>query len=115
MSKSLTQMCADVVAEKDKQIADLQSQLAEKEKEISNIKGLVRERDKQIKNLKTNKKRVVGHKNKAKIDFAVEQLEKVTNYMITDEKDMFGANYLMNSVYVLEFIDNQINALKGEK
>lgn len=46
--------------------------------------------------------------------YAIEQLEKVKNYMITDEKDMFGANYLMNSGYVLEFIDNQINELKGK-
>ena len=50
-----------------------------------------------------------------KISFAVEQLEKVKNYMITYEKDMFGANYLMNSGYVLEFIDNQIKELKGEE
>ena len=47
-------------------VADLEAKLAEKEKEISNLNGLVRERDKQIKNLKTNKKRVVEHKNKTK-------------------------------------------------
>lgn len=96
-------------------ISDLEAKLAEKDKEISNLNGLVRERDKQIKNLKTNKKKVIEHKNKTKISFAVEQLEKVKSYIITDEKDIFGANYLMKSGYVLDFIDDQIKELKGEK
>lgn len=58
----------------------LKQQLAEKDKEISNLKGLVNERDKQIKNLKTNKKRVIEHKNNVKISFAVEQLEKLRKH-----------------------------------
>ena len=32
MSKSLTQMCADIIAEKDQQISDLETKLAESEK-----------------------------------------------------------------------------------
>ena len=60
-------------------------------------------------------KQQLAEKDQDKISFAVEQLEKVKNYMITDEKDMFGANYLMNSGYVFEYIDNQIKELKGEK
>lgn len=53
--------------------------------------------------------------NQDKIEFAVEQLENVKNYIITDEKDMFGATYLMKSSYVLEYIDNQIKRLKEMK
>ena len=56
---------------------ELKQQLDEKDKEISNLNGLIRERDKQIKSLKINKKRVIEHKNKTKISFALEQLEKV--------------------------------------
>lgn len=62
-----------------------------------------------------NYKQTIFEKDQDKILFAIEQLEKVKNYMITDEKDMFGANYLMNSSYVLEFIDNQIKQLKEGK
>ena len=79
-----------LIAEK----VELQKQLADKDKEIEYCNDF---------------------HNQDKISFAVKQLEKVKNYIITDEKDMFGANYLMKSGYVLEFIDNQINELKGEK
>ena len=90
----------------------LKQQLAEKDKKLSEYVKIVDDLHKQLSDKcdfcdKT--------KDQDKISFAVEQLEKVKNYMITDEKDMFGANYLMNSVYVLEFIDNQIKELKGEK
>jgi uncharacterized coiled-coil protein SlyX len=66
--------------DKDKRIADLEAKLAEKEKEISNLRGLVNERDKQIRNLKTNKKRVIEHKNNVKISFVVEKLEKLRKH-----------------------------------
>ena len=96
---------------------ELEQKLAEKDKEISNLKGLVNERDKQIKNLKTNKKRVVEHKNKVKISFAVEQLEKVkeeleftsnNNEWITARDDR-----ILNGI--CDFIDNQIKAIKEMK
>ena len=114
--------------EKAGECAELKQQLADKEKEISNLKGLVNERDKQIKNLKTNKKRVVEHKNKVKIDYAVEQLEKVKKHLtqeleyVTELLDPLeyedyhefigcGRGY-KNSI---EEIDNQIKVLKEGK
>ena len=92
--------------------SQLKQQLDEKEKELSEYVKIVDDLHKQLSDKcdfcdKT--------KDQDKISFAVEQLEKVKNYMITDEKDMFGANYLMNSIYVLEFIDNQIKQLKEMK
>lgn len=99
------------------QIEELKQQLAEKDKEISNLNGLVRERDKQIKNLKTNKKRVIEHKNKNKISFATEQLEKVKENIkktpITDF-DLSGNFEKMYKKDAIRQIDNQIKQLKGE-
>ena len=96
----------------------LKQQLAEKEKEISNVNGLVRERDKQIKNLKTNKKRVIEHKNKTKISFAIEQLEKVKENIkkvpIIDF-DLSGNFEKMYKQDAIRQIDNQIKELKGEE
>lgn len=89
----------------------LKQQLAEKEKEISNLKGLVNERDKQIKNLKTNKKRVVEHKNKVKIDYAIEQLEKVKSVINTSVRD----DHIIWDFDIKAHIDNQIKQLKEGK
>ena len=88
-------------------VADLEAKLAEKEKEISNLNGLVRERDKRIKNLKTNKKRVIEHKNKTKISFAVEQLEKLKVKL-----HIIHTNGYLKAVD--EEIDDQIKELKGK-
>ena len=96
------------IKEFEQEIQQLKQQLAEKDKEISNLNGLVRERDKQIKNLKTNKKRVIEHKNKTKISFAVEQLEK-----LKVELHIIHTNGYLKAID--EEIDNQINGLKGEK
>lgn len=99
----------------------LKQQLAEKEKEISNLNGLVRERDKQIKNLKTNKKRVIEHKNKTKISFAVEQLEKVKDIILNERKitsfnfDIFNKGKDTALFWLNEQIDNQIKQLKEGK
>ena len=114
------------LAEKEKQ--QLKEQLVEKDKEIEQLKkfddlnktffNLFRAAFKgpnKIDDLFNTLKTIQEKQDQDKISFAVEQLEKVKNYMITDEKDMFGANYLMNSGYVLEFIDNQIKELKGDK
>ena len=38
MSKSLTQMCADIIAEKDQQISDLEAKLADSEKQIKDAR-----------------------------------------------------------------------------
>ena len=113
----------DLIAENQQ----LKQQLEEKEKEISNLKGLINERDKQIKNLKTNKKRVIEHKNKVKISFAVEQLEKVKEKLLEELRNVIellapleyedyhkfigcGRGY-KNSI---EEINNQILELKKE-
>lgn len=110
-----------------KENTELKQQLAEKDKDIKYFKEsyymIQDEKDHyagQCLNLQDRieeLEKIINESfhNQDKISFAVEQLEKVKNYMITDEKDMFGANYLMNSVYVLEFIDNQIKELKGEE
>lgn len=88
-------------------VADLEAKLAEKEKEISNLNGLVRERDKRIKNLKTNKKRVIEHKNKTKISFAVEQLERLKVKL-----HIIHTNGYLKAID--EEIDDQIKKLKGK-
>ena len=112
MYESVMQTCHNDKEE----IKRLKQQLAEKEKEISNLKGLVNERDKQIKNLKTNKKRVVEHKNKVKISFAVEQLEKVKE--LVEEKGAISSpfgNLKIQASDVSVIIDNQIKAIKEMK
>lgn len=118
-------LVTDLLNQQDKRIKELEQenqklkqQLAEKDKEISNLNGLVRERDKQIKNLKTNKKRVIEHKNKTKISFALEQLEKVKENIkkvpITDF-DLSGNFEKMYKQDAIRQIDNQIKELKGEE
>lgn len=98
---------------------ELKQQLAEKEKEISNLKGLINERDKQIKNLKTNKKRVVEHKNNVKISFTLEQLEKVKKKFngkrpIDDLANEVGLELSYTATQIQKYINNQIEELKKE-
>ena len=81
-------------------VADLETKLAEKDKEIEKLNACV----------DFYKSYYISFKDKV-----IDELEKLKNYIITDEKDIFGANYLMKSGYVLDFIDNQIKQLKGEK
>lgn len=121
INQSLGQTCNNDA----KEIERLRELIAEKEKEIANLKGLVRERDKQIKNLKTNKKRVIEHKNKAKINFAIEQLEKVKELCKKKfdwwknsewEGDIYDKSDVSNAYFDIEAnIDNQIRQLKEEK
>ena len=99
-------------------IDNLEKTIEEKNKEISNLNGLVRERDKQIKNLKTNKKRVIEHKNKTKISFAVEQLEKVKKFFIEEHRDEeMDTDYIItkDAGEIADYILDRINKLKGEK
>lgn len=94
--------------EQTREIMELKQQLAEKTLTIEQInKAFIENR--------SLWKGKYERANQDKISFAVEQLEKVKNYIITDEKDMFGATYLMKSGYVLEYIDNQIEQLKEVK
>ena len=95
----------DLIAENVK----LKQQLAEKEKEISNLRGLVNERDKQIKNLKTNKKRVIEHKNNVKISFCIEKLTDIRSF-VSDATEIKEPDYTK----VCNYIDNQIEELKKE-
>lgn len=116
INQSLGQTCNNDA----KEIERLRELITEKEKEIANLKGLVRERDKQIKNLKTNKKRVIEHKNKTKINFAIEQLEKVKEEFISEDWDLYDTSDLLEQVCELrneqiKFIDNQIKQLKETK
>lgn len=89
--------------------------LAEK---IANLNGLVRERDKQIKNLKTNKKRVIEHKNKSKTEFAIEKLQRVREEI--DLRPVFIKSYtnsesdkiLLSDVF--DVVDTIIKEIGGE-
>ena len=103
----------DLLNQQNKENQQLKQQLAEKENEISNLNGLVRERDKQIKNLKTNKKRVIEHKNKTKISFAIEQLEKAKGLIANHTQELWTCENDDIDVVLYEEIDNQINELKG--
>ena len=109
LNRSLGQTCNN----DRKEIERLRELISDKEKEIANLKGLVRERDKQIKNIKTNKKRVIEHKNKTKINFAIEQLEKVKekalHFYVNDTPKLTGFYIDINE------IDNQIKQLKEIK
>lgn len=98
----------ELLNDQQDKIVDLEAKLAESKKEKH-------EEWKTGKEWKWEWQRVNQQVEQAyqdKIEFAIEQLEKVKNYIITDEKDIFGATYLMKSGYVLEYIDNQIKQLK---
>ena len=73
-----------------------------------------KEYDEQLEKQSKIHYRHLKEKKQDKISFAVEQLRQVQKYIITDEKDMFGMPYLMKSSYIYDYIDNQINELKGE-
>ena len=97
------------LAEKEKQITELQKQLAEKDEEIEELNDKLEWKSKWLK-IADN---MVGHyekSNQDKISFAIEQLEKVKMYIddhayYIDERE-FG-------IEINEYIDNQINELKG--
>lgn len=106
------------IQEKQAMIYDLEAKLAESEKEISNFNGLVRERDKQIKNLKTNKKRVIEHKNKNKISFIIDKLEKVKKFFLEEHRDEeMDTDYIItkDAGEIADYILDQIKQLKEGK
>ena len=103
----------------EKQIADLEAKLEEKDKEIEDI------RNTHIYRFYLNEDKVqdvymtdvmLKVFNQDKISFAVEQLEKIINlfepYENKEKDTILCAN---NGISFLEYIDNQINELKGEK
>ena len=93
---------------------EFKQQLAEKEKEIDELQDKLHSYYEEIMN-----KGTCGLceyvRNDYKIDYALEQLERVKNYIVTDEKDMFGVTYLMKSECVYEFIDQLIIEIKEGK
>ena len=121
--------------DKDRKIADLEAKLVEKDKEknkmichigYDNLKYLMANNDWQI--LEAHQVKEYNQLRKAnqdKISFAVEQLEKVKEFVIRqlfittkdcndlDEAEAKGCNELRKEI--IKEIDNQIKELKGEK
>ena len=89
----------------------LEQQLAEKEKEIEELKTTNNRLYE--KNQKLTNKIVEDNLNYYKRG-AIDELEKVKEYIVTDEKDMFGMPYLKKPDYILDFIDQQINDLRSK-
>ena len=121
LEKKLEQSKMNESFEKEKKdnalklVSELQQQLTEKDAEIEKLKIIlsvqaVQAPEEQRVNLITANC-VQYNPNQT----AIAKLEKVKEYIVTDEKDMFGMPYLMKSEYILEFIDQQIKSLKGEK
>ena len=112
---------ADLIAKNiqsrlEEEIRELKQQLAEKEKEIARLKEL---------NIDIPIKQMQFHHNQDKISFAVEQLEKVKEFVIRqlfitikgcsdlDEAEAKGCNELREET--IKEIDNQIKQLKEGK
>lgn len=118
--------------EKDKQIADLQSQLAEKDKELKQVKldlGMFKSVNEFINSYGIEKAREVllqtkKTKNQDKISFALEQLEKVKELCKTKfewwensewEGNIYDKSDVSNAYFDIEAnIDQQIALLKGK-
>ena len=89
----------------------MKEQLAEKDKEISEYVKIVDDLHKQLSDKcdfcdKT--------KDQDKISFAVEQLEKAKSFCISAEDNGWCVTH-KNWLEIVEYIDNQIKAIKGEK
>ena len=100
-----------ILNEKDKQIADLQSQLAEKEVDINRINKAFLENRSLWKG-----KYEQAHQNK--ISFAVEQLEKVKEFFLKEHKDEeLDTDYLItkDAGEIADFLLNQIRQLKDQQ
>ena len=83
-------------------VADLEAKLAEKEKQLENAQNLKAIEVADELSLKLSKIH-----NQDKISFAVEQLEKVKEFV----NEIYGE---YSASVTTNFIDNQINELKGE-
>lgn len=97
--------------QKDKEIQDLKQQLAEKDKEIEILtkqnKALVEEEDLLDKKLKELGVDCIEDLGKSQNQKALEQLEKVKEFV----NEIYGE---YSASITTNFIDNQINELKGE-
>lgn len=107
--------------DKDRKIADLQSQLAEREKDIEDMKHFKIT----IGTMENNQVDISSttYIDQDKISFAIEQLEKVKELLNTDFEsiiswiDPYEYGECLNSMTynhknTIEIIDNQINELK---
>lgn len=116
------------LCERDKRIADLEKKLAGKETRIAELE------DKDwyegtIKQLEEQNERLIKERDSAndqdKIDFVIEQLEKVKKFVIRqlfiitkdcsdlDEAEAKGCNELREEI--IKEIDNQIKELRGQE
>lgn len=117
------------IAWRDKQIANLKAKLAEKDKEIESYELML---DKVLTELHTNcysglnithfKEMMINDlggiaiaQSQSKIDFAVEQLDKVKEFV--DNLDTPGVESICNEYMcdIEDYIDNQIKQLKSVK
>ena len=115
--------------DKDRKIADLEAKLAEKEKENLTLFSMLYETlekqgcenivstIEQMTNLTLEKQSnwFKGNcvKDQDKISFAVEQLEKAKSFCISAEDNGWCVTH-KNWLEIVEYIDNQIKAIKGE-
>lgn len=120
----------DLLDEKDQQISDLEAKPAEKEKENLTLFSMLYETlekqgcenivstIEQMTNLTLEKQSnwFKGNcvKDQDKISFAVEQLEKAKSFCISAEDNGWCVTH-KNWLEIVEYIDNQIKAIKGEK
>ena len=90
---------------------ELQKQLAEKEEEYQSFKKIA---DENVNYLKNRILEETKNYNQDKISFAVEQLEKAKSFCISAEDNGWCVTH-KNWLEIVEYIDNQIKAIKGEK
>lgn len=97
--------------QKDKEIQELKQQLAEKEKEIESLKHF----KVTIGTMETNQVDISSttYTDQDKISFALEQLEKAKSFCISAEDNGWCVTH-KNWLEIVEYIDNQIKAIKGE-
>ena len=100
--------------EKDRKIADLQSQLAEKDKEIERLKELVMHKT-------YNRNAAEARLNYEQNQKAIEELERLKSAILSERNttyfkfDNFNKGKDTAYYWVNEIIDNQIKSLRGEK
>ena len=94
----------DILNQQDKENQQLKQQLAEKDKEYQSFKKIADENVNYLKNRILEETRSL---NQDKISFAVEQLEKVKEFV----NEIYGE---YSASITTNFIDNQINELKGK-
>lgn len=102
----------NMLVKEHKLYKDLKAKLAEKEKEIESLKHV----KVTIGTMETNQVDISSttYIDQDKISFAVEQLEKAKSFCISAEDNGWCVTH-KNWLEIVEYIDNQIKAIKGEK